>query len=56
MPLRLSKPWLLLDWIYKLTETATAEVDQKRKLDQFTRNVRIQNIFFVLADLNLTPN
>lgn len=40
MPLRIVKPWLLLDWIYKLTETASAELDQKRKLDDFTRKVK----------------
>lgn len=39
MPIRISKPWLLLDWIYKLTETASSEMDQKRKLDEFTRKV-----------------
>lgn len=39
MPLRITKPWLLFDWIYKLTETASAELDQKRKLDEFTRKV-----------------
>lgn len=39
MPLRIAKPWLLLDWIYKLTETASSEMDQKRKLDEFTRKV-----------------
>lgn len=47
MPLRIVKPWLLLDWIYKLTETATTELDQKRKLDEFTKKVyrhQIDNI------------
>lgn len=39
MPLRIVKPWLLLDWVYKLTETASAEFDQKRKLDEFTQKV-----------------
>lgn len=43
MPLRLVKPWLLLDWIYKLTETASAELDQKQKLDIFTRKVNDHN-------------
>lgn len=49
MPLRIVKPWLLLDWVYKLTETASAEMDQKRKLDDFTRKVCfnvIQSIIF----------
>lgn len=39
MPLRIAKPWLLLDWVYKLTETASNELNQKRKLDEFTRTV-----------------
>lgn len=39
MPLRIVKPWLLFDWIYKLTETASNELNQKRKLDEFTRKV-----------------
>lgn len=42
MPLRIAKPWLLLDWIYKLTETASAEMDQKHKLDEFTKKVTIE--------------
>lgn len=42
MPLRIVKPWLLLDWIYKLTETASAELDQKRKLDEFTKKVFVK--------------
>lgn len=45
MPLRISKPWLLLDWIYKLTETASAELDQKRKLDEFTQKVNLDCMF-----------
>lgn len=40
MPLRMAKPWLLLDWIYKLTKTATDELDQKSKLNEFTMQVR----------------
>ncbi|XP_031629862.1 probable cytochrome P450 4aa1 [Contarinia nasturtii] len=39
MPLRIVKPWLLLDWIYKMTETASAELNQKRKLDEFTKKM-----------------
>lgn len=39
MPLRITKPWLLFDWIYKLTETASAEFEQKRNLDNFTKKV-----------------
>lgn len=41
MPLRIAKPWLLLDWVYKLTETASTELNQKRKLDEFTKKVNI---------------
>ena len=36
-PHRMANPWLLFDWIYKLTENATAELNQKKNLDDFTR-------------------
>lgn len=36
---RLAKPWLLLDWIYKLTDIASSEMNQKQKLVEFTRMV-----------------
>lgn len=39
MPHRITRPWLLLDWVYGMTETASAEIDQKNKLDTFTRKV-----------------
>lgn len=37
---RITHPWLLLDSIYKFTKTATAEFDQKKKLNTFTRKVK----------------
>lgn len=39
MPFRITRPWLLFDWIYSMTETAAAEHAQKKRLNQFTRNV-----------------
>lgn len=39
MPHRITRPWLLFDWIYGMTETASAEINQKNKLDTFTRKV-----------------
>lgn len=36
---RIVRPWLLLDWIYRLTETANSELNQKRQLDTFTKKV-----------------
>lgn len=39
MPHRITRPWLLFDWVYGMTETASAEIDQKNKLDNFTRKV-----------------
>ena len=38
-PHRMANPWLLFDWIYKLTENATAELNQKKNLDDFTRKI-----------------
>lgn len=33
---RVANPWLLFGWIYKLTSTASDELDQKKRLDEFT--------------------
>lgn len=43
MPFRLTRPWLLLDWIYRLTENAAAELNQKTRLNNFTRKVKATN-------------
>lgn len=39
MPQRITHPWLLFDVVYKMTDTASAELNQKKKLDTFTRKV-----------------
>lgn len=39
VPHRIANPWLLFSWIYKLTETASEELDQKKRLDDFTRKM-----------------
>lgn len=39
MPFRITRPWLLLDWVYSMTETAAAEHNQKKRLNKFTREV-----------------
>lgn len=39
VPLRLTRPWLLLDWIYRMTDNAAAEVNQKARLNDFTKKV-----------------
>lgn len=39
LPSRIANPWLLFSWIYKLTATATEELDQKKRLDEFTRRM-----------------
>lgn len=36
VPHRIANPWLLFSWIYSLTATATEELDQKKRLDEFT--------------------
>lgn len=39
VPYRVTRPWLLLDVIYKMTESAAAELNQKKRLDEFTRKM-----------------
>lgn len=39
VPHRIANPWLLFSWIYRLTETATEELNQKKRLDDFTRKM-----------------
>lgn len=39
LPSRIANPWLLFSWIYRLTATATEELDQKKRLDEFTRHM-----------------
>lgn len=50
---RIVRPWLLLDWIYRLTETASAELNQKQQLDTFTQKVNKQtNNLFEMQNKN----
>ncbi|KAL7737593.1 hypothetical protein ACLKA6_007707 [Drosophila palustris] len=39
IPARFSQPWLLLDGIYKLTSMASDELNQKKRLNDFTRQM-----------------
>ncbi|XP_059620429.1 probable cytochrome P450 4aa1 [Phlebotomus argentipes] len=39
MPYRVTRPWLLLNWVYKMTDTAASELNQKKQLDNFTRKM-----------------
>lgn len=39
LPYRVTKPWLMFDWVYQLTEAASSELNQKNKLDDFTRTM-----------------
>lgn len=32
----MTRPWLLFTWIYNLTETASTELNQKKRLDAYT--------------------
>lgn len=50
MPFRITRPWLLLDWIYKMTETASAELAQKRKLNAFTKKVCLQSKLYLIEE------
>lgn len=34
---RIASPWLLFSWIYKFTDAASDEIEQKKRLDDFTR-------------------
>ncbi|XP_067631159.1 probable cytochrome P450 4aa1 [Eurosta solidaginis] len=36
---RFTQPWLLFESLYKFTKIANEEIDQKRRLDQFTRKM-----------------
>jgi cytochrome P450 family 4 len=36
---RIASPWLLFSWIYRLTEAASEELNQKKRLDDFTRKM-----------------
>ncbi|CRL00788.1 CLUMA_CG014042, isoform A [Clunio marinus] len=38
-PHRIANPWLLFDWIYQLTSSASDELDQKKRLDEFVRKI-----------------
>jgi hypothetical protein len=38
-PYRLLHPWLLLDWIYRLTDVAKHEIQQQKDIALFTRKV-----------------
>ncbi|XP_030557781.1 probable cytochrome P450 4aa1 [Drosophila novamexicana] len=39
MPARFAQPWLLLDAIYQLTSLASDELNQKKRLNDFTRQM-----------------
>lgn len=39
IPARFTQPWLLLDGIYKLTSLASDELNQKKRLNDFTRQM-----------------
>jgi hypothetical protein len=43
VPYRLLHPWLLFDWIYRLTDVAKRELQQQKNIAQFTRKVHQQN-------------
>lgn len=36
VPYRVTHPWLLIDAVYRMTQTANDELKQKKKLDEFT--------------------
>jgi hypothetical protein len=46
MPYRLLRPWLLLDWLYRLTDVARLELQQQKDIALFTRKVHILPLFF----------
>jgi hypothetical protein len=43
VPYRLFHPWLLMDWIYRLTDVAKHELQQQKDIAKFTRKVYKQN-------------
>jgi hypothetical protein len=46
MPYRLLRPWLLLDWLYRLTDVARLELQQQKDIALFTRKVHILLLLF----------
>lgn len=36
---RVARPWLMFNWIYKFTQTATDETKQKERLNSFTHDM-----------------
>lgn len=36
---RTARPWLMFNWIYKFTQVASDEIEQKGRLDSFTRDM-----------------
>jgi hypothetical protein len=49
VPYRLLRPWLLLDWVYRLTDVARLELQQQRDIAHFTRKVRSLLGFFLCS-------
>jgi len=45
-PYRLLHPWLLLDWIYRLTDVAQLELQQQKHIVHFTRKVSKRTFSF----------
>lgn len=48
---RIFRPWLLFNWIFKFTSAASAEVRQKNRLDDYTREkIRIREAMIESGD------
>ncbi|XP_069692521.1 probable cytochrome P450 4aa1 [Periplaneta americana] len=43
-PYRVLHPWLLVDWVYRLTDVAKSELQQQRRLFHFTQKVVRQKL------------
>lgn len=53
MPYRVTRPWLLFSFIYNLTDCASQELNQKNKLNEFTRKmIRIRRDAKERGELN----
>lgn len=61
VPYRLLHPWLLLDWVYRLTDVAKHELRQQKDIAKFTRKKikerrRERRVHDPLRDITGSPN
>lgn len=53
VPYRVTHPWLLFDVVYRMTKTASEEINQKKNLDKFTRKMIQQRRELLLSGADI---